>query len=153
MFYAYKLKKTNDGYVAEVPDLGLVTKPQATEDEASGILAEGLSAAVETGFRSKGKPIPLPSAPCGELALYVPVKLQLRILFWNAMLDHHLKQTEVASMMGISKAVVNQMVSGKSAVSVERYEEGLNVLGLYPDVRLHGQEEHALQLEGGKKGD
>lgn len=39
-------------------------------------------------------------------------------------------------MMGISKAMVNQMVSGKSAVSVERYEEGLNALGKYPRVSI-----------------
>lgn len=137
MIYAYEVTKTDEGYVGFVPDLGMKTKPLGSEDEVETVLTDGASAYMELTYRRKKKPIPLPVTSCeGKPALYVPIKLQLRILFWNTMLDQHLTQTEMAEKLGTSKMMVNFMVNGKGAVSVEKYEEALQVLGKIPDVRI-----------------
>ena len=137
MIYAYEVEKKDDGFVGYVPDLDMHTKPQDSEEKAENVLVEGLSAYVEMAYRANGKPIPLPVTDCTDkMALYVPIKLQLRILLWNTMLDKHLKQTELAQLLGVSRIVVNQMINGKNAVSVEKYEEALKALGKFPDVQI-----------------
>lgn len=137
MIYAYEIEKKDDGFVGYVPDLDMRTKPQENEEKAEDVLTDGLSAYIEMAYRANGKPIPLPVTDCTDkMALYVPIKLQLRILLWNTMLEKHLKQTELAQMLGVSRVVVNQMINGKNAVSVERYEEALKALGKIPDVQI-----------------
>ncbi len=137
MIYAYEIEKAADGFVALVPDLDMRTKPQATEEQAEDVLVEGMSAYIEMAYRAKGNPIPLPETDCTDkMALYIPIKLQLRILLWNTMQEKHLKQTELAELLGVSRVVVNQMINGKNAVSVEKYEEALQVLGKFPDVLI-----------------
>ena len=137
MLYSYEIEKTDKGFVGYVEDLGFETKPQTSEDDVEFVLTECLSAFVETMYRAKVKKIPLPTTSCdGKLALYVPIKLQLRILLWNTMKDQCVKQTELAEKLGVSKAMINQMVNGRGAISSEKYEEVLQVLGKYPKVSI-----------------
>ena len=137
MIYAYEVTKTDEGFVGYVPDLDMRTKPQETEEAAETALTDGLSAFIEFVYRRKKKPIPLPVTSCDDkCALYIPIKLQLRILFWNTMLEQHLTQTEMAEKLGTSKMMVSFMVSGKNAVSVEKYEEALKTLGKTPNVQI-----------------
>lgn len=113
------------------------TKPQDNEEKAEEVLVEGLSTYIEMAFRANGKPIPLPLTDCTDkMVLYVPIKLQLRILLWDTMQEKHQKQTELAELLGVSRVVVNQMINVKNAVSAERYEEALKALGKIPDVKI-----------------
>ena len=52
------------------------------------------------------------------------------------MKDQCVKQTELAEKLGVSKAMINQMVNGRGAISSEKYEEVLQVLGKYPKVSI-----------------
>ena len=65
----------------------------------------------------------------------VSVKLQLRIPLWNTMLDQHVTQTELSEKLGISKAHMNQFFITDN-VSVEKYEEALQVLGFEVNVSI-----------------
>lgn len=68
------------------------------------------------------------------MALYIPIRMQLRFLLWNTMLEQNLKQTEMAEKLGISKAQMNQMLCGKGSTSESKYEYALRVLGKTPNV-------------------
>ena len=128
MIYAYEIKKTADGYVGHVFDLDFETKPQPSAEHVEEVISEGLSGVIELKFRKNKKPIPLPVTEAIEYGAYVPVKLQLRILLWNTMLAQYVTQTELAAKLNISKAHMNQFFITDN-VSVEKYEEALQVLG------------------------
>ncbi len=137
MLYAYEIKDTDEGYIGYVEDIDLKTNPQKTFEEAENVLVEAFSGFIEIKYRKQRKPIPLPKTSCKDkMSLYIPIKLQLLILFWNTMLEQNLKQTEVAQKLGVSKTVINQMVNGKGNISVEKYEEALKVLGKNPNVSI-----------------
>ena len=133
MIYAYEIKKTDEGYVGHVFDLDFDTKPQPSSEKVEEIISEGLSGVIELKYRKNKKPIPLPVTEAIEYGAYVPLKLQLRILLWNTMLDQHVTQTELAEKLGISKAHMNQFFISEN-VSVEKYEEALQLLGIIPTV-------------------
>ena len=89
-------------------------------------------------YRAKHKAIPLPSAKVTDnsLTLYVPIKLQLRMLLWNTMLEQRYRQLNLAKRLNVSNALVNKMVKGKGNISAEKYEEVLQLLCKYPEVRI-----------------
>lgn len=138
MKYCFEIVKTDAGYVGRVPDLDLETKPMPSEDEAAGLVGRGASAYMEVEYRRRRKPIPLPSAPLkdGGRALFIPVKGQLRILLWNALLERHMTQAELASRLGMSRAQAGKFFRDAAGVSVEKYEEALAALGLHAGVVL-----------------
>jgi len=81
MLYAYEITKVNEKYVGYVPDLEFQTKPQDSEEDAETVLTDGLSAFIKLVYRKEKRKIPLPKASVkGKKALYVPIKLQFRIL-------------------------------------------------------------------------
>lgn len=121
MIYAYEIKKTEEGYIGHVFDLDFDTKPQPSSEKVEEVISEGLSGVIELKYRKNKKPIPLPSTEVTEYGAIVPVKLQLRILLWNTMLENHVTQTEMAAILGISKAHLNQFFITEN-VSVEKYE-------------------------------
>ena len=133
MLYAYKVDKTDEGYVGYMPDVDLETLPQPTEDEAVEAIKQGFSGYIEFTYRRRKKPIPLPATEPEERVMYTPVKLQLRILLWNAMLESHVTQTELAKKLGISRQHMSQFFTA-SNVSVEKFEEALTALEYYPHV-------------------
>ena len=137
MIYAYEIKKTADGYVGHVFDLDFETKPQPSAERVEEVISEGLSGVIELKYRKNKKPIPLPVTEGFEYGAYVPVKLQLRILLWNTMLEQHVSQTELAAKLNISKAHMNQFFITDN-VSVEKYEDALNALGIHPTVTVLG---------------
>lgn len=135
MIYVFEIKKTDEGYIAYIPDVDIETKPQETEEMACQAFMEGFAGAIELKYRKKKQPIPLPNIKDGEYGFKIPIKLQLRILLWNAMLDKHVSQTQLAEKLGISRAYMNQFFITDN-VSVEKFEEALEALGYDVDVSL-----------------
>lgn len=125
MIYAYEIKKTSDGYVGHVFDLEFETKPQPSAEQVEEVICEGLSGVIELKYRKNKKPIPLPTTEVTAYGAVVPIKLQLRILLWNIMLEEHVSQTELAEALGISKSHMNQFFISDH-VSVEKYEKAIN---------------------------
>ena len=137
MLYAYEITKVNEKYVGYVPDLEFKTKPQDTEENAETVLTDGLSAFIEVVYRKEKRMIPLPKLCVdGKKALYVPIKLQFRILLWNLLRKQKISQKELADKLGVSTQMVNQMLNGKGNVSAERYEEIFQTLGVYPHLEI-----------------
>lgn len=138
MIYAYDIKETPEGFVGYVKDLELETMPQPTAEEVGTLLPKVVAGFIELQYRRKHKPIPLPATrPAKDRALYVPIKLQLRILLWNTMQEKKVKQVELGEMLGESKAMIQQYFSGGN-VSVEKYERALQALGKYCEVKARG---------------
>ena len=135
MIYAYKIKKTEEGYKGHVFDLDFDTKPQPSSEKVQEVISEGLSGVIELKYRKNKKPIPLPSTEVTEYVAVVPIKLQLRILLWNTMLEQHVTQTEPAEKLGISKAHMNQFFIIDN-VSADKYEEVLQVLGCEVNISI-----------------
>ncbi len=137
MLYAYEIIREDEKYIGYVPDLVFKTKPQASETDAEKVLTDGLSGFIELVYRQEKKMIPLPKTSVKDKrALYVPIKLQFRILLWNLMRKQKISQTELSEKLGVSKQMVNQLINGKGNVSAERYEEIFQILGVYPHLEL-----------------
>lgn len=137
MIYGYEVEKTPEGFVAKVAVLGMTTKPQESEDAAGEVLREGMSGFIELQYRRRKKPIPVPDKmPEAGNALYIPIKLQLRILLWNTMMEKHISQTELAQLLKITRQQVQRYVDGSDTVSVEKYEQALIALDVCPTVEL-----------------
>ena len=129
-----KSTKTEEGYIGHVFDLDFDTKPQPSE-KVEEVISEGLSGVIELKYRKNKKPISLPSTEVTEYGAVVPIKLQLRILLWNTMLEQHVTQTELAEKLGISKAHMNQFFITVN-VSVDKYEEAMQVLGCEVNISI-----------------
>lgn len=135
MFYRLEIHQTDDGFVCVIPDLKMETVPQLTEREAIDGASKAMSGFIELEYRRKHKPIPLPS-PVGkdDRVAYVPLRLQLRITLWNAMIRTGVTQVELAAKLNISKGAVNQYVNGSSNIGPEAYERALIAIGEYPNI-------------------
>lgn len=138
MFYKYEIKEESGKFIGFVEDLDLETQPLDTMEEAKETLIKGLSGFIELQYRRQKLPVPLPSTKVseGDSFLYVPIKLQLRILLWNTMLEKRYRQADLAKMLGVSRAQAQMYVNGSSGVSVESYEKALKAMGVYPSVSL-----------------
>lgn len=134
MIYAYEIKETPEGFIGYVYDLELETLPQPSAEEVASLLPQVVAGFIELQYRRKHKSIPLPQAqPINGRALYVPIKLQLKILLWNTMQEKKIKQVELGEKLGESKAMIQQYFNGGN-VSVEKYERALQALGKYCNV-------------------
>ena len=138
MFYKYTVKEQDGKFTGFVQDLDLETQELSSLEEVKDALVKGLSAYVEVQFRRQKLPIPLPSEEPkeGDKVLYVPVRLQLRILLWNTMLKKRYRQADLAKMLGVSRAQAQMYVNGSSGVSVESYEKALKAMDVFPTVSL-----------------
>ncbi len=138
MFYKYTVKEQDGKFTGFVQDLDLETQELSSPEEVKDALVKGLSAYVEVQFRRQKLPIPLPSEEPkeGDKVLYVPVRLQLRILLWNTMLKKRYRQADLAKMLGVSRAQAQMYVNGSSGVSVESYEKALKAMDVFPTVSL-----------------
>ncbi|SPT70053.1 helix-turn-helix domain-containing protein [Anaerobiospirillum thomasii] len=138
MLYAYEVKEQDGKYVGYVYDIDMTTKPLNSADEVDEALMQAFSGYIEIVYRRKRKPIPLPLTNTDDkYALYIPIKLQLKIHLWNTMLEKHINQTELAQMLGVSRMAVNQMVGEGKNTSVERYENTLKLLEKYPCISIN----------------
>ena len=105
-------------------------------------MIKGLSGFIELQYRKQKLPIPLPrhNIEEGDRVLYIPLKLQLRILLWNTMLTRRYRAADIAKLLGVSRQQVQMYVNGSSGVSVESYEKVLKLLGVYPSISLFDTE-------------
>ena len=142
MFYKYSIKEVEDKFYGFVEDLDLESLPQNSADEAKEALIKGLSGFIEPQYRKQKLPIPLPrhNIEEGDRVLYIPLKLQLRILLWNTMLTRRYRAADIAKLLGVSRQQVQMYVNGSSGVSVESYEKVLKLLGVYPSISLFDTE-------------
>ena len=142
MFYKYSIREVEKKFYGYVEDLDLESLPQNSADEAKEALIKGLSGFIEIQYRKQKLPIPLPKHNIteGDQVLYIPLKLQLRILLWNTMLTRRYRSADIAKLLGVSRQQAQMYINGSSGVSVESYEKVLKLLGVYPSISLFDTE-------------
>lgn len=138
MFYKYTITEQDQKFVGLVKELDFETIPLDSIEEVKDTLIKGMSAFIEENFRKHKLQIPLPTEKIndGDSVLYVPIKLQLRILLWNTMVEKRYRQADIAKMLGVSRTQAQLYVNGSAGVSVESYEKVLKLMNVYPSISL-----------------
>lgn len=131
MFYPILVEKVEAGYrvtCRDIPECD-ITKPTLEELQASA--ENGLMACAELFYRRKKKLIPMPSAPLeNESRIYIPARVQAKILLCNALAERRIGLSELAEMLGTSVSQAQRLVDFSKSASIENVEKALKVLGL-----------------------
>ena len=139
MFYGIKIQKLDSGrFEVSCRDFPEFVSEHDTEQEAMEFAKSFVPGVMMLEFRHKKKAIPLPSKlRKGELAYYIPAKVQAKILFWNFMIEHGLKIADVARKLGITHSEAARFVDlTKDSASIDAIENALIKLGGSFDLSL-----------------
>ena len=132
MLYGIRLSKLEDGkYVTTCRDLPECTYTSADLAEAMVDATKGITATIELFYRQKRKAIPLPTAlEDDEIAVNIPLKLQAKMLLWNAVVARGLTLTTFAKEIGVSPTQAQRLVDFSKNASLEKIEQALQMLDL-----------------------
>ena len=132
MFYGIRVReKANGKFEVSCRDLpGFISQHQ-TKEEAMEFARQFVPGVMTMEYRRKRKAIPLPTEiQDGEIAYYVPAKVQAKILFWNLMMENHLKIADVARKLEIAHSEAARFVDlSKDSASIDNIERALLHLG------------------------
>jgi len=122
-------EKNSQGFHVRFPDLPeALTGGEDLSDrhvQAADCLAEALA-----GRIVRGDAIPRPSPlKRGQHAISVPLYLAPKLALYLAMRDMGLRNTELASRLGVSETVVRRMLDPKHQSKPERIQAALAALG------------------------
>ena len=78
-------------------------------------------------------PLPTPVQE-GEMKVYVPIRVQARILLWNTIIEKGLNMTKFAKAIGVSNSQAQRLVDFTKKASPESIEIALSKLGYLFDV-------------------
>jgi len=131
MRYAVKLTKLPNGkFKAESEDLGAsISDEFATESEALDFMCDALPGMMYLLYRKNRKPIPMPKAK-GEHYIYVPARIQAKILLWNKMIEKGVGVNELARKLNIPQANASRLTDmSQDKASMEAIENALIAIG------------------------
>ena len=132
MFYGIQVKeKVNGKFEVSCRDLPGYISEHQTKDEAMEFARQFVAGVMTLKYRRIRKAIPLPTEIREEeIAYYVPAKVQAKILFWNFMMENHLKIVDVARKLGIAHSEAARFVDlSKDSASIDSIERALLCLG------------------------
>lgn len=131
MFYPIQITKTPDGFRAASRDIPEFDFTEKTLEELQKTTQDGLPSVMVLCYRRKRKAIPMPSAPePGESLVYVPVKLQAKILFWNYLVTNRYRIADLARELGVAHSEAGRLVNlEKDMASIDAIERALRKLG------------------------
>ncbi len=132
MFYGVKIQKNENGHFEVFcRDLPEYVSTNDTYEQAKAMASQFVPYCMIVSYRKKKKAIPLPSkVRKGELAYYVPAKVQAKILFWNFMIENGLKIADVAKKLGIAHSEAGRFVDlSRDSASIDAVESALIKLG------------------------
>lgn len=132
MFYPIQVTKAENGrFVVMSRDIPECVYSDKTEEEALKNAQEMLPGTLELFYRRKKKPFPLPSAlQQGEIPIYVPAKVQAKMLFWNFLCSRGMSLAEASRELGQLQARVQCLVDlTKDKASIEAVESALEHFG------------------------
>ena len=86
---------------------------------------------MELHYRRERKAIPLPSdVQPNEKGLYIPIRVQAKILLWNLLIERGMTLNDLAAMLEVSASQAQRLVDlTKKGASIEAIEDVLNTLG------------------------
>ena len=133
MYYGIKVVKSPDRDVFVVPcrDLPECTYEDPTLEGAVTAAAQCVPGVMELLYRQKRRAIPLPSPlQDGETPVYIPARVQAKILFWNYMVENRYRVADIARMNNITQTQAQRYVDlSKDKASIEAIEEAMSKLG------------------------
>ena len=133
MYYGIKVVKSPDRDVFVVTCRGLPegTYEDPTLEGAVTAAAQCVPGVMELLYRQKRRAIPLPSPlQDGETPVYIPARVQAKILFWNYMVENRYRVADIARMNNITQTQAQRYVDlSKDKASIEAIEEAMSKLG------------------------
>lgn len=131
MFYPIKISKVTGGFRAVSRDIPEFEVFAPSLEELKQITENGLPAAMVLYYRKKRKAIPLPSNPQeGEEQIYVPVKFQAKMQFWNYLIHNRLRVSDLVREYQLNRTELDRIIAlDKDLASVDTIERALRKIG------------------------
>ena len=131
MIYGVRVERlTNGRFVTTCRDVPELTFISDDEEKAYLASADLIPACFEIHYRQKKKAMPLPSNILdGELPVFVPVRVQARILLWNTIVERGMNMKMFAEKIGVSASQAQKLVDFTKKASIENIEQALATLG------------------------
>lgn len=133
MYYGIKVVKSpdRDVFVVTCRDLPECTYEDPTLEGAVTAAAQCVPGVMELLYRQKRRAIPLPSPlQDGETPVYIPARVQAKILLWNYMVENRYRVADIARMNNITQTQAQRYVDlSKDKASIEAIEEAMSKLG------------------------
>ena len=132
MLYGIRIAQTEDGkYVTTCRDLPECIFASSSEEEAISDATKCIPGTIELFYRQKKRVIPLPTNLSeNELPVYLPLKVQAKILLWNTIIDRGMNMTKFAAAIGVSPSQAQRLVDFSKTASIESIESALDALGM-----------------------
>ena len=141
MYFPVQITKVENGYRVFCRDIPECDITESTLEELQVTTANLLPGCIEAFYRKAGKRIPLPSKPLkNETRVYVPVRVQAKILLWNAICERGIQLKQSADKLGISKSQMQRMVDFSKPASIDSVEKALMHLGLSFNLKTKPEE-------------
>ena len=103
MHYRVNLRDLPNGSVeATCPDIPAFFTVQPSRPEALDFVRENLASALQT-YRKKHEPIPVTSDRSATCLVYLPVRVQAKIILWNYMLKNRWRLSDLARLLGVTQ--------------------------------------------------
>lgn len=136
MIYGIRIEKLSTGeYVTTCRDVPECTYTSEDYETAYYRASEAIPFCFEFRYRQQKKAMPLPTpVRDGEEHVYVPIRVQARILLWNTIVEKGLSMTEFAKAIGTSPSQAQRLVDFTKKASPESIEQALKKLGYLFDV-------------------
>lgn len=138
MIYGIRIEKLSTGkYVTTCRDISECTYTSEDLETAYSRASEAIPFCFEFSYRQQKKAMPLPSPmQDGEMKVYVPMRVQARILLWNTIVSKGLSMTEFAKVVGVSNSQAQRLVDFTKKASPENIEQALAKLGYLFDISI-----------------
>lgn len=138
MIYGIRILEIAPGeYLTTCRDLPECTYTSHSAEEALADAAKAVPGSIELFYRQRKKAIPLPTPmEENETPLFIPLRVQAKILLWNTIVAKGMSLTEFAKVIGSSPSQAQRLVDFSKSASPESIEQALAQLGYLFDVSI-----------------
>ena len=138
MIYGIRIREIGvNEFVVTCRDLPECTFTSRDVPTALADAAKAIPGTIELFYRQKKRAIPV-STPIeeGEVPIFIPLRVQTKILLWNTVVSQGMNLTEFAERIGCSRTQAQRLVDFSKSASPENIEKALAELGCIFDVTV-----------------
>lgn len=138
MIYGIRIREISPNeFLTTCRDLPECTYTSHSVDEAIEDATKAVPGAIELFYRQRKKAIPLPTPiEDGEAPLFIPLRVQAKILLWNTIVSKGMSLTEFSKEIGSSLSQAQRLVDFSKSASPENIEQALAKLGYLFDISI-----------------
>ena len=131
MQYGVNIKKLDNGqFECSCPDIPECVFEDDTLEELYKTAGHALPACLHLFYKSKKIAIPLPKATDCQHYVYVPARVQAKILLWNYMVENRYRTSDLARILECSFSQAKRIIDiTQDGASIETIENALRKLG------------------------